>query len=457
MKICFLIPDGVGIRNYLYSDVMKFLSKKGNEVIVWHSLGKEQISKVRANIGVEFEDYEFIHMAELPTVKFIRESAVLARLKKNVLIRNNPSILDNWKPNKIGFKNRLFYSFVEGTSKFLSTFQSIYSFEKTGFLLLRRSEAYKNSLRFLGDSKPDILFCTHQRVPSITAAVEAAKDLNIKTFTAVFSWDNLPKARLAFRTDKYLVWSPYMRDELITYYPEIEGNQIEVTSTTQFDFYRNGDLIEGKEKFAARYGLDPSKNWICYSGSDIISSPNDPEYLEDIAQALQNQHQIQIIFREVPIESIDRFKEVLNKYPSILNISPEWVKGSHWGSFFPLISDIKLLVNLAYHCGIVINLGSTMALDFAVFESSAFYLNYDQPHEKKRFVKEIYNYEHFKTMHGLNAVGWINSKEEILPKILQALQNPNSFGPDRNKWFQRVVSPMKDESSAERIVKALLN
>jgi hypothetical protein len=35
----------------------------------------------------------------------------------------------------------------------------------------------------------------------------AAKELNIPVITAIYSWDNLPKARLAVQADKYIVWS----------------------------------------------------------------------------------------------------------------------------------------------------------------------------------------------------------------------------------------------------------
>ncbi|WP_144605226.1 glycosyltransferase family protein [Algoriphagus algorifonticola] len=456
MKFCFLIPDGVGIRNYLYSDIIKDLTSRSNEVIIWHSLGKPQISQVKEIVGLDFLDYDFIHRPELPIVKFIRETTTYARLKQNVKLKENPTILDNWMPRKIGWKNKLFYKLVEKSALFLNNYHEIHSFEKIGFLQVRKSQAYKESLQFLRKTKPDVLFCTHQRVPSITPAVLAAQDLQIKTFTAVFSWDNLPKARLAFRTDRYLVWSDYMKDELLTYYPEIDENQIDVTSTTQFDFYRKEELIDKRGDFAEKYGLDQDKKWICFSGSDSISSPNDHEYLEDVAEALKNQNNVQLIFREVPVESIDRFKEVLSKFPEIKNISPEWVKSSQWGSFFPLPSDIKLLVNLAYHCDVVINLGSTMALDFAVFGSTAFYLAYDQPHERKRFVKDVYGFEHFKTMNGLDAVGWIRSKDAILPSIHKALSSQGEVGPDKMKWFERVVQPNKTETSSQRIVKALI-
>ncbi|TVP54157.1 MAG: hypothetical protein EA341_00355, partial [Mongoliibacter sp.] len=243
MKVCFLIPDGVGIRNYLYSDVVKGLIEQGHEVIVWHSLGKELIGQVKDFINVDFEDYDFFHRPELPVVKFVRETAVLARLRKNMEIRSNPTIMNNWKPSQSGWKNKLFYSGVAFASRFLKDYPDISNWEKYGFEKSKASLSYQEAKSFLSQHKPDILFCTHQRVPSVTSALIAANDVGIKTYTAIFSWDNLPKARLPFRTDKYLVWSRYMKNELLTYYPDIDEDQIEITSTPQFDFYRKKELI----------------------------------------------------------------------------------------------------------------------------------------------------------------------------------------------------------------------
>jgi hypothetical protein len=455
MKICFLIPDGVGIRNYLYSDVVKGLIEQGHEVIVWHSLGKDLILQVKKYIDVDFEDFDFIHRPEAPIVKFIRESAVLARLRKNREIRSNPTILSNWNPSKKGWKNKIFYKGVEIVSNYLKDFSAISKWEEYGFEKSKSGISFQEAKSFLQEQKPDILFCTHQRVPSVTSALMAAKAIGIKTYTAIFSWDNLPKARLPFRTDKYLVWSQYMKNELLTYYPDINENQIEITSTPQFDFYRKKELIYSREEFAQKYGLNPTRKWVCYSGSDSISSPHDPDYLEQIARALRQNENVQLIFREVPVESNKRFQKVFEKHPEIINISPEWVKSSQWGSFFPMPSDIRLLVNLAYHCNVVINLGSTMALDFAVFNSNGLYLRYDQPYEKERLVKHIYNYEHFSTMKGLDPVGWIDAEEDILSKVNSALERPESIGPDRLKWFHRIVEPDKNHTSSERIVRSL--
>ena len=51
------------------------------------------------------------------------------------------------------------------------------------------------------------------------------------------SWDNLVKARLAIRTREYIVWSNYMRDELLRYYKEIDAANNVITGKPQFELY----------------------------------------------------------------------------------------------------------------------------------------------------------------------------------------------------------------------------
>jgi hypothetical protein len=50
-------------------------------------------------------------------------------------------------------------------------------------------------------------------------------------------------------------------------------------------------------------------------------------------------------------------------------------------------------------------------------------------------VKTIYDFEHFKTMAGLDAVVMIRSKEEILAKVTEAIEEPQKVAPDRRKWL----------------------
>jgi hypothetical protein len=98
------------------------------------------------------------------------------------------------------------------------------------------------------------------------------------------------------------------------------------------------------------------------------------------------------------------------------------------------------LVNTVLHSDLVINLGSTMAHDFSVANKPCLYLNYNPVSNSNFKVKDVYNFQHFRSMDGLEAVGWINSKLEIRDKILRALNFPDEIASDRKKWMQKIVA-----------------
>lgn len=452
MHICFLIPDGVGIRNYLYSDIIGELEKDGHSVTVWHSLDEEVIQQAkRIHTTSEFNQYSFSFYKEDVLPRFLRDTVAFSRLKLNSQLKNNPTILDNWLPKK-NLKGRISNFFAKSLASRSPSFEKIEGVEKMIVAQHRKSQAYKKYQDDLKKIGPDIVFCTHQREPNAGLAMLAARDLGIKTVTAIFSWDNLPKGRLPMRADFYLVWSEYMKTELLEYFPDIQEHQIRIVGTPQFDFYSNSSLLLSREEFANQWGLDPEKKWICFSGDDILTSPHDPKYLWDIAQSLLDQPSIQVIFRPVPVEGFERYQYVLEKFPEIKVLPPLWKKGALWSRYFPYPEDIQMLVNLAKHCGTVINVGSTMALDFAQFDHPGIYLNYEVNPSHSWSIKRVYRFQHFRSFKDLDAVVWINSKEEIKDTVLKVLETPAQVAKDRIIWRDRIVSQQSDISSSSRII-----
>jgi hypothetical protein len=458
MRICLLIPDGVGIRNYLYSDLIKVLQSQGHEVVLWHSLDKVLIQLAEQRLGISLAQFPFEHIPDSVGPQIIREASKFARLRLNAAQKNNPTILSNWSKTSSSQKGKWLIKVAELLGSTLKSYKAVAIAETFGFWLIRKSPEFKAAKKLLLEIKPDLLFCTHQRVFSVTASIEAAKSMGIHTSTAIFSWDNLPKGRLPFRVDQYLVWSHHMRSELHDYYPEIADETIQITGTPQFDFYFKDDLLIDREGFAEKFGLDLSKEWVCFSGCDSLTSPNDPKYLKDVANSFKNEKDIQLIFRPVPVENTSRFQSVLQEFPMIKLLEPIWVKGNHWGNFFPLFDDIQLLINLAFHCKVVINMGSTMALDFATYGNVGLYLKYDHSSENTDWsVNKIYQFQHFKSMGNWNAVGYINSPNEILTLVREAMNNPDKVAPDRKLWFDKIVEHSLERSSAERVADAFLS
>jgi hypothetical protein len=231
-----------------------------------------------------------------------------------------------------------------------------------------------------------------------------------------------------------------MKAELLDFYPEISADQILITGTPQFDFYAKDELIIPRNVFAERYQLDPSKKWVLFSGDDVMTSPHDPDYLQDVAEALSSESEIQILFRQVPVTTPERYKHVLERYTNIFHIPPQWKKGQFWTNFFPLFDDIQLLMNLCYHCETVLNIGSTMALDFAFFDKPGIFLKYDTRKDPNWTTEVVYQYHHFRSMDGLDAVLAVESKEEILAKISLAINSPEHVAVDRKKWKKKIVN-----------------
>ena len=278
-KILLLFPDGVGIRNYLYSDVFKGMEK---ELVLFHAFDAKTEQAVKDSTAIQ-NALSIPKYTESLTEKFLRELICLSRLKYNAKLVDNPSILTNWKSEHKGLFKKIFYKCIEIASFGYSRYDRILTLEKRYQKAIRNTVFYVEVKNILMAVAPEKLFCSHQRGVSCASIFAAAHDLGIKTTTVIYSWDNLPKARMALQADKYLVWSDYMKKEMNTYYPEIKEHQIIVTGTPQFECYDNPNHILPKDVFYETYNLDPTKKIICFSGDDVKTSPDDTHYLEDLA------------------------------------------------------------------------------------------------------------------------------------------------------------------------------
>ena len=422
-KIVLLFPDGVGIRNYLYSNVFKDLNA---ELVLAHTFDDETENKVK-NITQIQESFKIPNYTESFIEKFLRELICLSRLKHNAKLVDNPTILTNWKKNHKGVLKKTFYSFISLCSFFISRYTQIIWLEKKYNKKIRTTIYYKKITDLLCQINPQKIFCSHQRGIQCATIFAAAHDLGIETITVIYSWDNLPKARMALKADVYLVWSQYMKEELLNYYPEINENQIKVTGTPQFECYNQTSNIITKEVFYQRYDLDNHKKIICYSGDDVLTCPDDPKYLEDLANELTKNNlddEYQILLRRCPVDISGRFDSVVAKYPNLIKQAPplwNFEANSNWTTIYPLPEDVQLLVSTVYYSDCVVNLGSTMAFDFAMFSKPCIYINFDQvvKNNSEWSVKTIYNYQHFKSMPSKDAVLWWNKKEELSALLKQ--------------------------------------
>ncbi|CAM4305397.1 UDP-glycosyltransferase [Flavobacterium terrigena] len=446
-KIFILLPDGIGLRNFAFSNFHK-IGKENFDITFWNNtpfnLTEFDFSEVKITNAK-------VHLASDVLKNAIIQSTLLLN-KKN----DNDNVYDSYrfKPNTKGIKNKLKNFLVDGLIKVCTNRKGI-SFLRNYLNKLEQTTAYYKTCREqLILQKPDFVFCTNQRHLSALAPLLAAKELNIPTATFIFSWDNLPKATMVVETDFYFVWSDFMKNELLKYYPNIKNEQVKITGTPQFETHFDEENYVTRDAFFAKYNLDTNKKYICYSGDDITTCPDDERYLEAVVNAVSNLNSkgnnLGIILRKSPVDFSNRYHEVLEKFKDIIvPIDPKWAKiGDGWNTVLPLKEDNAVLVNTIRHSEIVINLGSSMVFDFTVFEKPCLYINYDVTNKKQKdwSVDKIYKYVHFRSMYSKNDVIWINNQSEIEQKIQLALENNSSIA-GAKKWFERINIQPADKAS----------
>jgi hypothetical protein len=455
-KIFILLPDGIGLRNFAYTSFVDIGEKLGWEVVFWNSTPFDLTS-------LGFQEIKL-------TGKPRAWTDLLKRAKINTELNHfskkfNDPVYNSYKftPSTTNFKTSIKNKIVFGLTRYYKG--------ESGLLKLRshlqrsecNSDYFKECKLVLEREKPDFLFCCNQRAVTAISPVEAAKNLNIPTAAFIFSWDNLSKATMIIEPDYYFVWSDYMQQELIKYYPHIQESEIHSTGTPQFEPHFNNSLIESKDVFYNKHGLDEERIYICYSGDDVTTSPNDPKYLEDVVEAVSSLNKrgfkVGIIFRRCPVDFSDRYDVVLEKFKGlIIEIKPRWSDmGGQWNTIFPLKEDLSLQVNTIYHSIAIINLGSTMVFDAAAQNRPCFYINYNVKNKRIQdwSVKKIYKYVHFRSMPSSNAVIWINNPAEISGRIIEVIKNNNVVNvKEAQSWF-KIINKFPAEKASERIWKGI--
>jgi hypothetical protein len=198
---------------------------------------------------------------------------------------------------------------------------------------------------------------------------------------------------------------------------------------------------------------------VCFSGDDHLTSPHDPEYLGDVAQAARSlplERRPQILFRRCPVDDGSRYSGVLRRFPEIAVSEPIWkAPNGDWSRAVPTPEDGLLLANLGAHCDAVVNVGSTMALDFAVFDKPAIFIAYEPSVPDPYWTAAaIYRMAHFRSVHALQPVHWARSREELPDLLLQTTQHPAEKSQARKAWLELLVQhPL--EGASRRCAEAL--
>lgn len=456
-KIFILLPDGIGLRNFAFTNFHKLGNEKGFDITFWNNTPFELN-------GFGIKEIPIKYAKTHPITDLLKVAQTQIELSQNIK-KSKDKVYDSYR-FPLGYKD--LKSFVKNV---LIKSIILRNNSQSGLKRIRKRIAqnerktkfYFDSLETLQREKPAMVFCTNQRIMLAVAPILAAQDLGIPTATFIFSWDNLPKGTKIVETDFYFVWSEHMKKELQYYYPYINENQIFITGTPQFETHFTDGIIVSRETFFNEYNLNSNKKYICFSGDDVTTSPNDPTYLSDLAKAIRKLNEkgnnLGIIFRRCPVDFSNRFDSVLNENADLItSINPKWEKKTDsWHAILPTKEDLVLQMNTIFHSEMVVNLGSSMVFDFVAFGKPCAFINYDVPNAAfpDWSVKKIYNFIHFRSMPSKDSVFWINSPNAMMEIVEQMMgSKAKEVISNAGQWFEK-INQQPPQQASERIWNAI--
>ncbi|WP_369769513.1 UDP-glycosyltransferase [Flavobacterium sp. WC2416] len=451
-KIFILLPDGIGLRNFAYSSFYEIGKNQDFDAVFWNNTPFPL-----TDLG--FQEIKIENAKPNPLTDIYKNIKIQAELNLNIKktkdkVYNTYRFPFSYSTLKIAAKSIL----IQVLTGFYDTDKGLGKIREKMNRYERKTLFYKQSLETLQKEKPSLVFCTNQRPLIAIAPLLAAQDLGIPTATFIFSWDNLPKATMVVETDYYFVWSTYMKKELQFYYPNIKSEAIFITGTPQFEVHFEKNKILSRELFCEQNKLDINRKYICFSGDDSITSPDDPQYLEDLANAIsilnEKGKNLGIIFRRCPVDFSNRYDSIIKEYSDVIvSIDPLWKPlTSSWNAILPTSADNQLLSNLAEHCEMVLNVGSSMVFDFISHNKPCCYFRYNQKYQvnKKWDIFKCYRFVHFRSMPNEASIVWLNNANEIASKIEKTLEDSNATVKHAKDWF-KVINQDPPEEASKRI------
>jgi hypothetical protein len=453
-NIFIIIPDGVGVRNFAYGHFPDAAARHGLNVRYFNITGfpLSEMGYPEIRVRPKVSPWTFLYKTARNHIE----------LKRNQERSGNDIYASYLFPMGRTLRPAMLFkqAYINMLVKLFASEKGLRRLKRKVEDTERKTVYYQACRDIFQQERPDLVFCTNQRHVTTVAPIVAARDLGIRTACFIFSWDNLPKATVVIDTDFYFVWSDHMKREL-EHYAVVGEDRVKVTGTPQFEVHYDRSMLLPRGEFCARHGLDPQCRYICFTGDDVTTSPDDPGYLRDVAMAVRalnsKGHKLGLLFRRCPVDFSGRYKTVVSEFADVISeIAPQWNRiDSAWNAVLPGREDSALLANTIAHSEMAINLGSSVVFDCVAHGKPCAYINYNQPEKSnpKWDVRRCYRLIHFQSMPSADAVLWIGGADEIAPTIEKALSGRFDLS-EAEKWFAKINQPPAGGAS-ERIAQSM--
>lgn len=460
MSTTVLLPDGVGVRNFVLGPFLRKASEKGL-VDAYHRIPEHLVPVYGAELNGNVRWHPLLTFRERPVSFLLRYALAYAHLcwgdTQAMRFARKLPVRGSWKARTAVHAARI-VGRAAASASCIRTLDSLHC------SAVARSPEVLEYRRQFQQIRTSVLFCSHQRPLEVLPAVLAARTLGIPTATFIFSWDNLTsKGRIAAPFDYYLVWSDQMRRELVQFYPDVAPDRVHVVGTPQFEPYVDNSLLWSREEFFRRIGADPHRPLICYSAGEPGTTPEDHKHVRILMELIRDgqiQGNPQVLLRPAPVvDDSARFADVRQEFAELIYAPPQWrhTEPGKWVRVIPTREDVQFLANLTQHADLNVNMASTMTLDFALHDRPVVNVAFDvadPPPFALPVWEYYYRFEHYRPVVELGAARFARSPAELAAHINAYLQDPTLDRAARKRLVALEVGIPLGESSG-RIIDVL--
>jgi len=455
--IVLVIGRGDAIRNFLYTDTLRLLSKNAKVTLITSIMDEKILNR--------FDQY----ISEKIKLVFYQENKFLIRYRDFIhklhfkWIWTEPVRLHHWPMYDLlakSFKGKFYRIFEKALAKFLAygpiiTFLTSLENKLTWYL---RPNNYYNEI--FEKLNPDFVFnCSHIHSPLADMPMKIANKMGFKTGTFIFSWDNLfNRSRIFPKHDYYFMWNNNMKNQLLNIYPNLNQNQVIVTGTPQFDFHFIKKFELDYKKLCSLVGLDNNRPFILYTTGIDHTFPEEHHTLEfviNILNRMNTQLKPQLLVRTYVKGTSKAMIELSKKdYKDV--VFPNILWDSH--SCTPLYEDNFIYTNLIRHCSMGINVASTVSLELMMFNKPVINIGFNPPGSNLPKHSQYSNhlkYDHYKPVveSGGVMVAWHQNDLEKL--IIKGLNGNDSIS-EQDQFIKTMFCSSLDGLSGSRIANALI-
>ena len=361
-------------------------------------------------------------------------------------------------PRKQKWRKRVSEKLLERISRLKTTMRLIRRFEKQLYTPIEISGIHADDMDQLLLLGVGAHGSQHE-----SALTWWARQHDVPVVHMIGNWDTFTsKGYPGAPVDTCLVWGPVMHRDAVDMH-DIPESAIEEIGCLRYDRLKD-TLIESRQAFFERIGLDPQKKTIMYAGP--LSADQYYEMLAAFEEMNQDGQDLQMIFRVYPHKDFMHgpyTKPLINYARSLKGVhvslgDPDYRIGRR-DEAVPNIEQFELWHSLAYS-DVVVNYFSTIALEASFFDKPVISLAYRPMQDYGWIHPPKYanhpDLTHNKRLRDYGVVNMVMSREALKAAISEALAKPDATKKARSETVRLELGKLDghvDERLADACVR----